>query len=99
MIGWTRRPWRGWRGSIAVAVSGEASQREGASRSDGNPGASWPGASPDRAGEYGAGTGEVVRRAAARLQRSQYESGESGRTEPGTANRTAAVAAGAGIAE
>ena len=71
----------------AVAVSGEASQRESAGGSDGDPGASRAGASADGAGEHGARTGQVVRRAAARMQCAQYESGESRRAEPGTAKR------------
>ena len=39
-----RRRWHDWRGSIPVAVSGEASQREGASGLDRDPGASGAGA-------------------------------------------------------
>ena len=50
----------------AVAVSGEASQRAGASGSDGDPGASRVGAGADGAGEHGARTGQDLRGAAAR---------------------------------
>ena len=82
------RPWPGWPDRSPVAVSGEASQREGASGSDGDPGASWAGASADRAGQYGPRTGQVLRGAAARVQRAQYESRESEGTEPRTAKGT-----------
>ena len=83
----------------AVAVSGEASQRESASGSDGDPGASRTGASADGAGEHGARTGQELRGAVARVQCAQYESGESGRVESGTAARTGAVAGGNRVAE
>ena len=42
----------------AVVVSGEASQRAGASGSDGDPGASRTGASANRAGEHGTRAGQ-----------------------------------------
>ena len=71
-----------------VAVSGEASQRAGASRSHDDSGARRPGASTHGAGQHGSRTGEVLRRTIARLQRAQYESGESRRLESGTASRT-----------
>src|SRR6266853_784033 len=45
-------------------------------------------------GEHGARTGQELRRAVARLQRAQYESGESGRAESGTATGTGTVAGG-----
>jgi hypothetical protein len=44
----------------SVAVPGEASQRESASGSDGDPGASGAGASPDGAGEPGTRTGQEL---------------------------------------
>ena len=75
-----------------AAVSGEAPERESAGGSDGDSGAGGLGASTDRAGEHGAGTGEVLWRTAAGMQRAQHESGESGRTEPGTATCAGAVA-------
>ena len=46
------------------------------------------------AGQRGSRTGEVVRRTLAGLQRAQHESGESRRTEPGTATGAGAVAVG-----
>ena len=75
-----------------VAVSGEASQRAGASGSDGDSGAGRTGASANGAGEHGPRTGQELRRAVARLQRAQHESGESRRLESGTASRTGAAA-------
>src|ERR1017187_6920512 len=78
----------------AVAVSGEASQREGASGSDGDPGASGTGAGTNGAGQHGARTGQELRRATARVQRAEYESGESGGAESRTATGTGAVAGG-----
>ena len=51
----------------AVAVSGEASQRAGASGSDDDSSARRPGASPHGAGEHGTRAGEVLRRTIARL--------------------------------
>ena len=83
----------------AVAVSGEASQRESAGGSDRDPGASRVGAGTNGAGEHGPRTGQVLWRAAARVQRAQYESGESPGAESGTANRTGAVAGGNRVAE
>src|SRR3954451_12424326 len=68
-----RRRWRAGPHRSAVAVSGEAPQRAGAGGSDGDPGTSGPGASADRAGEYGSWTGEVLRGTAARLQCAQHE--------------------------
>ena len=55
-------------------------------------GAGRPGASPDSAGEHGPWTGQELRRAIARMQRAQYESGKSGRAESGTADGTEAAA-------
>ena len=78
----------------AVVVAGAASQREGASPSDGDPGASGTGASANGAGERGPRTDEVVWRTAARLQRAQHESRESGGIEPRTASCTGAAAGG-----
>src|SRR6266566_1559447 len=72
----------------AVAEPGEASQRESASGSDGDPGTSWTGASADGTGQHGPRTGQELRREVARVQRAQYESGESRGAESGTANRT-----------
>ena len=83
----------------AVAVSGEASQRESASGLDGDPSTSGTGASADGAGEHRSRTGEELRRATAWVQRAQYESGESGRTESGVASGAGAVAGGTGIAQ
>src|SRR6266567_389471 len=83
----------------AVVVSGETSQRESAGGSDGDPGASRVGASADGAGEHGAWAGQVVWRAAAGMQCAQYESGESGRAEPGVASGAAALAGGNRVAE
>jgi len=77
-----------------VAVSGEASQRAGASGSDDDSGTSRTGAGAHRAGQHGSRTGEVLWRAAARMQCAQHESGESGRAQPGTATGTGAVAVG-----
>src|SRR6202162_3147669 len=48
------------------------------------------GAGTHGVGEHGAWTGQVLRRAAARVQRAQYESGESQRAKSGTANGTGA---------
>src|SRR6202040_3164623 len=78
----------------AVAVSGETSQCAGASGSDGDSGASRTGAGTNGAGEHSAGTGQVLRRAVARVQCAQYESRESRRAESGTATRTGTVAGG-----
>src|SRR2546423_6010249 len=83
----------------AVAVSGETSQRESASGPDGDPCTSRPSAGQDRAGEYRTRTGEKLRRTIARLQPAQHEPEEIRGTEPGTANRTAAIAGGAGVVE
>jgi len=51
------------------------------------------------AGQYGAGTGEVLRRTVAGLQRAQHESGESGGVEPRVASCVTATAHGTGVAE
>src|SRR5258705_1977306 len=67
----------------AVAESGEASQREGASGFDRDPGTSWTGASADGTGQHGPRTGQELREVA-RVQRAQYESGESRGAESGT---------------
>jgi len=72
---------------------------ESASGSDRDPSASRTGASADGAGEHGARTGQELRGTAARVQRAQYESGESRGAEPGTANRTGAVAGGNRVVE
>src|SRR5579864_3837578 len=77
-----------------VAVSGEASQRAGASGSDDDSGTSRTGAGAHGAGQHGSRTGEVLWRAAARMQCAQHESGESGRAQLGTATGTGAVAVG-----
>src|ERR1019366_450282 len=69
----------------AVAVSGEASQCESASGFDGDPGASRAGAITDGADQHGAGAGQVLRGATARLQPAECESGESPGAESGTA--------------
>ena len=82
-----------------VALSGETSQCEGASGSDGDSGASRVGAGANGAGEHGPRIGQELRRAAARVQRTQYECGESPGAESGTANRTGAVAGGHRVAE
>jgi transposase len=55
-------------------------------------GASRVGARTDCAGKHGAWTGQVLWGAAARVQRAQYESRESGGLESGTAARLGAVA-------
>ena len=51
-----------------VVVSGEASQRKGASGSDGDPGARRVGACTNGAGQHGTWTGQELRGAAARVQ-------------------------------
>jgi Transposase len=66
----------------------------GAGRSDGDPGASGAGAGADGAGEHGAGAGQELRRAVARVQCAEHESGESGRAEPGAAEGAGATADG-----
>jgi len=66
-----------------VARSGEASQRAGTSRSHDDSSTGRAGARPDGAGQHGSWTGEELRRAAARMQRAQPESGESRQPEPG----------------
>src|SRR5580658_2087079 len=83
----------------AVVVSGEASQRAGAGGSDGDPGASGIGASANGAGEHGSRTGQELRGEAARMQRAQYESGESAGAESGTAAGTGTVAGGNRVVE
>ena len=65
----------------------------------GDPGASRVGAGPNGAGEHGPRTGQVLWRAAARVQRAQHECGESPGAESGTANCTGAVAGGNRVAE
>src|SRR5450755_3857288 len=77
-----------------VAVSGEAPQRAGAGRSHDDSGTGRTGAGTNGAGQHGSWTGEVLRRKIAQLQRAQYESGESGGTESGTATRAGTVAGG-----
>ena len=77
-----------------VAVSGEASQRAGASGSDDDPGTCRPGAGAHGAGQRGPRTGEVLRGTIARLQCAQHGSGESRRAESGTATGAGAVAVG-----
>ena len=72
---------------------------KGASGSDGDPGASRTSAGADRAGEHGSRTGQELRRAAARLQCAEYESGEGGRVESRVTNCTGAVAGGNRVAE
>ena len=64
-----------------------------------DPGASRVGAGTNGAGEHGPRIGQELRGAAARVQRAQYESGESRRAESGTANRTGAVAGRNRVAE
>ena len=64
-----------------VVESGEAPKCEGAGGSDGDPGTSRTGAGANGAGQHGARTGEVLRRTIARLQRAEYESGKSRRTQ------------------
>src|SRR6266849_4015650 len=83
----------------AVVVSGETSQRQSPGGLDCDPGASRAGAGADRTDQYGAGTGEVLRRAAARLQPAERESGESERTESGTAIRAGTAAGSRRIAQ
>jgi len=63
-----------------------------ASRSHDDSGTGRAGARPDGAGQHGSWTGQELRRAAARMQRAEYESGESRRPEPGTAKRAGAAA-------
>ena len=75
-----------------VAISGETSQRAGTSRSHDDSGTGRAGAGPDGAGQHGAWTGQELRRAAAGMQRAEYESGESRRPESGTAKRAGAAA-------
>src|ERR1700733_5598173 len=70
-----------------VVVSGEAPQRTGASRSDADSGTRRAGAGPHGTGQLGSRAGEVLRGKTARLQRAQYESGESRKLESGTASR------------
>ncbi len=50
------------------------------------------GARPDGAGQHGSWTGQELRRAVARMQRAEYESGESRRIESGAAERAGAAA-------
>src|ERR1035438_1711296 len=76
----------------AVAGSGEASQRESAGGLNRDPGASGAGAGANGAGEHGERSGKVLWKATARMQRAQYESGESRRAESGTATRVGTVA-------
>src|SRR2546422_492937 len=83
----------------AVVVSGETSQRQSPGGLDCDPGASRAGAGADRTDQHGARTGEVLRRAAARLQPAERESGESERTESGTAIRAGTAAGSRRIAQ
>ena len=83
----------------AVAGPGATSQRPGASSSDGDPSASRTGAGADVADQHGAGTDEVLRGTAARLQSTQYECRESAESEPGTASGAGTVAGRHRIAE
>ncbi len=80
-------------------MSGEASQRQGTSGSDGDPSASGTGASANGAGEHGTRVGQELRGAVARMQRAQHESRKSGRAEPGVADRAAAAAGGTRVAQ
>ncbi|HET6180607.1 MAG TPA: transposase, partial [Candidatus Sulfotelmatobacter sp.] len=68
-----------------VAVSGEAPQRASASGSDDDSSSRQPGTSAHGAGQRGPRAGEELRRAIARLQRAQHESGESRRAKSGVA--------------
>jgi hypothetical protein len=70
----------------------KTSQRESASGSDRDPGASGIGTNADGSSEHGPRAGQELWGAAARVQRAQHESGESGRAESGTATRTGAIA-------
>src|SRR5271167_321906 len=94
MIGWTRRLGAAGQDRSRVAVSGEASEREGAGGPERDPGASWTGAGQNGAGQHGPRTGQELRGAAARMQCTQHESGESQRTESGVANGIGAIAGG-----
>jgi transposase len=96
---WMRRRWPGWRGSIRSCCAGEASQREGASGSDRDPGTSRTGAARTALVNTARGLAKSLRGAAARLQSAQYESGESGRAESGTATAAGAAAGGCRSAE
>src|ERR1700679_1808091 len=60
-----------------VSLSGEASQRESTGGSDGDPGACRTGAGTHGASQQRSRTGQELWRETARLQRAQYESGES----------------------
>src|ERR1700686_5407022 len=71
-----------------VAVSGEAPQRAGESRSDVDPSASGTGAGTNGAGQHGARAGQELRGAIAWVQCAQYESGESRKLESRAASRT-----------
>src|SRR5881296_2337694 len=72
-----RRRWRGCPDRSRVAVSGETSEREGASGPDADPSASRVGARQNRAGEHGPRAGQELWGAATRVQCAQHESGES----------------------
>jgi len=76
----------------AAVVSDEASQCQGAGGSDSDPRASRAGAFADRANQHGSGTSEELRRATARLQPAECESGESPGTESGAAGRAGTAA-------
>ena len=82
MIASTPERWLGWRGSIRSCWPGATSQCAGASPSDGDPSASRTGAVADVADQYGAGTNQVLRGAAAGLQSTQYESEKAQRLSP-----------------
>ena len=71
----------------------------GASRSHADSSASRTGAVAKLSGEHSPELGQKLRRAAARLQRTQHESGESRRVEPGTATSAGTVAGGDRSAE
>ena len=59
----------------AVAMPGEAPERESAGRLVGDQGPSWTGASADGTGQHGTRTGEVLWRTAARVYRAQHAYG------------------------
>src|SRR5579864_2333570 len=76
----------------AVAGAGATSQRPGAGPSDGDPSASRIGAGANLVDQHGAGTDEVLRGAAARLQPAQPECGEGTTAKPGAASGAGTVA-------
>ena len=79
--------------------AGAASQCAGTGTSDGDPGASRTGAGTNVVDQHGARTGEVLRRAAARLQSTQPECRESTPAESGVAGGAGTVAGSHRIAE